>query len=174
MTSNWALPTTISQYSEEEAEQAHISWQEVNNFSALKALDGRNVKTTTDLVHIARDPRHDIVQKTYYLKLTGFNLVDVPDTVSGIEARLTMNRYGRITDETVQLCLNDVLIGENRATLDLSPKKTYGGDNDTWEAVITKSNVLNPSFGVVLRFQSHPRWPHKSSALIDSVEIRVY
>ena len=174
MTSNWALPTNIIQYSEEGAEDAHISWIEVDNFSGLKSADGRSIKTSRDLLHIARDPRHNIKEKTYFLTVTGFNFINLPDTISGIEMKLSMNRFGRITDDTVQLCINDTLIGENRATLDLNPIKIYGTQTDMWDSNITISDVLNSSFGITLRFKSHPRWPHKSSAMIDSVQVRVY
>ena len=174
MTSNWALPTNIIQYSEEGAEDAHISWLEIDNFSGLKSADGRSIKTSNELVHIARDPRHDIIQKTYFLKITGFNFVNLPETVSGIEMKLSMNRFGRITDDTVQLCINDQLIGENQATLDLNPIKIYGDQTSMWDANLSVSDVQNSSFGITLRFKSHPRWPHRSSAMIDAVQVRVY
>jgi hypothetical protein len=88
--------------------------------------------------------------------------------------RLSMNRGGRITDETIQFCLNDTLIGDNQATLDLDPTKIYGGEDTIWNSNLTLANIQDPLFGVVLRFQSHPRWPHKSSPLIDAVELRIH
>lgn len=174
MTSNWALPTIITQYAEETAEDDHISWVEVDNFSGLKSIDGRSIKTSRDLLHIAREPRHDIREKTYFLKITGFNFNDVPETISGIEARITSNRYGRITDETIQLTLNDTVIGDNQASLDLNPIKIYGGQDNIWNTNLTTAGILNSSFGLVLRFQSHPRWPHKNSIMLDSVEVRIH
>lgn len=174
MTSNWALPRTVSQYAEEGAESAHISWEEIDSFSALKTLDGKSIKTVSDLVHIARDPKHDVKQKTYFLKITNFNFENLPDLISGVELRLSMKRYGRITDDTVQLTLNDQLIGTNQANLDLGLIKIYGGENILWDTSLSKDNILNPSFGIVLRFQSHPQWPHRSSPLIDAVELRIH
>ncbi len=174
MTSNWALPTQIIQYAESGAEESHIPWTEVDNFYSLKNLDGKSIKTERDLLHIARDPKKDITEKTYFLKLTGFNFLNVSSNISGIEVKLTMNRFGRITDDTVQLCLNNNEIGENRANLLLDPIKTYGSQNDLWETTLTNSDVLNPTFGIILRFQSHPRWPHKSTPMIDSVQIRIH
>ena len=174
MTSNWALPTIVTQYAEETAEEAHVSWIEVDNFSSLKSTDGRSIKTSRDLLHIARDPRHDIKEKTYFLKVTGFNFIDVPTTITGIEAKISSNRYGRITDETIQLTLNNTVIGDNQASLDLNPIKIYGGKDNLWNTNLTTAEILNTSFGIVLRFQSHPRWPHKSSMMLDSVEIRIH
>ena len=88
--------------------------------------------------------------------------------------RLTMNRYGRISDETIQLCLNDQLIGDNQTNVGLDPIKIYGNDTDKWNAMITLADVQHPSFGVILRFRSHPNWPHKSTPLVDSVELRIH
>ncbi len=174
MTSTWALPRTISQYAEEGAESAHIAWEEIDNFNSLKILDGKSIKTVKDLLHIARDPKHDIIQKTYFLKVTNFSFTDVPSTISGIEVRLSMNRHGRITDDTVQLTLRDQIIGENQANLDLGLKKIYGGENTLWESTLSAEDILDPSFGIVLRFQSHPHWPHRSSPLIDALELRIH
>lgn len=174
MASNWALPRTIIQYAETGAEDSHISWLELDNFSNLKFKDGKHTKTVRDLLHIARDPKTDIKEKTYYLKLTNFNFENLPDTLSGIELKITMNRFGRITDDTVQLVLNNNFIGDNAADLELNPIKIYGNSTTLWNTNITISDVLDNSFGVVLRFQSHPKWPHKSTPLIDSVEIRIH
>lgn len=174
MTSNWALPQAISQYVESGAEDVHVSWQDVDNFYSLKFVDGKSTRTTRDLVHIARDPKHDIKEKTYYLRLTNFNFDSLPEEISGIEVKLSIKRSGRITDDTIQLSLNDELIGENQANLDLDLTKIYGSETSLWDTTLTKQDLEDPTFGVVLRFQSHPRWPHKSSPLIDAVELRVY
>lgn len=174
MSSNWAFPTQISQYAETEFENIHVSWLEIDNFNNLKFADGKHTRTTRDLVHIARDPKHDILEKTYFLKLTGFNFTDAPNSLTGIQARIKMNRGGRITDDTIQLCLNNDLIGNNLASLDLNPIKTYGIDESLWGTGLTISDVLNSSFGITLRFKSHPKFPHKTSPLIDTVELRIY
>lgn len=174
MISNWALPNTVTQYSEEGGEDAHISWIEKDNFSGLKTVDGKSIQTSTDLLHIARDPKHDIKQKTYFLKITNFNFVNLPSTLSGIELKLTMKRFGRITDDTIQLCMNNELIGINQATANLDPIKIYGGENLLWNSNLTISDISQESFGIILRFQSHPYWPHKCSPMIDSVELRIH
>lgn len=174
MTSNWALPRDITQYAEEGGDDIHISWIDKDNFSALRDVNGRFIQTASDLLHISREPRHDITQKTYFLKLTNFNFTSLPEQISGIEARLTMKRFGRITDDTVQLCLNDQLIGTNLANLVLDPIKTYGGDTVLWETNLTVADVSQPSFGIVIRFQSHPHWPHKCSPFVDTVELRIH
>lgn len=174
MTSNWALPRSVNQYSDPDAENIHVSWIEERQFAAIKNKDGSSIKTSRDLLHIARDPRNDILEKTYYLRCTNFDFVNLPNLISGIEIKLSMNRFGRITDDTIQLTLNDNLIGENQATLDLNPIKIYGGTTDLLGTNISLSDLQNSTFGIVLRFKSHPNWPHKSSALVDAVEIRIH
>lgn len=174
MTSNWALPRTVSQYAEEGADSVHILWEETDSFNGLKNLDGRSIKTTKDLMHIARDPKHAILQKTYFLKITDFVFENLPPVLTGIELKLSMKRQGRITDDTVQLSLNNQLVGLNQANLSLDPIKIYGGENTLWDSALSITDISNPLFGVVLRFQSHPRWPHKSTPLIDAVEIRIH
>jgi hypothetical protein len=173
MATNWTSPITADQYAESDAENIHVSWN-ASEFNNLRNLDGRSVKTMRDLLHVSRDPRHDIVEKTYFLRVSNFNFSSLPSTLSGIETRITANRYGRITDDTVQLCLNGLLIGDNQATLDLSPIKTYGSNESLWSTNLSMSDIQNSSFGVVIRFKSHPSWPHKCSALIDAIEIRVH
>jgi hypothetical protein len=173
MATNWKSPITVDQYAESDAENIHVSW-DANEFSNLRNLDGRSVKTVRDLLHVSRDPRHDIVEKTYFLRVSNFNFSSLPSTLSGIETRITANRYGRITDDTVQFCLNGLLIGDNQATLDLSPIKIYGSNESLWSTNLSMSDIQNSSFGVVVRFKSHPSWPHKCSALIDAIEIRVH
>lgn len=174
MTTNWTLPKTIEQYAEPEYDSIHISWVEENNFAALKNLDAKFIKTSRDLVHIARDPRHDILEKTWFLRLTNFNFESLPETLTGIQAKVSMNRYGRITDDTIQLCLGDQLIGKNQASLEIPPIAVYGGENNIWGTTLTIDDIQNPNFGIALRFKSHPNWPHKSSALIDAVELKIF
>ena len=174
MTSNWALPRNVTQYTEPDADDHHVPWIDVDNFDAIKYTDARSIKTSRDLLHIAKQPRHDLVEKTYFLKITGFNFINLPDVLSGIELRLSMQRSGRISDETIQLCLDNDLLGDNQTNFSLNPIKIYGGETDIWNTKLTIANIQNPNFGVVLRFRSHPDWPHKSTACIECVELRVH
>ena len=174
MISKWFTPSLVEQYSETGAEEIHIPWLDVNNFSGLFNLDLRSIRTTKDLLHIARDPRHDILQKTYYLRITQFNIPEFVGSIQGIEVKVEMNRGGRITDETVQLCASQQPLGENLANLDLSVKKIYGDETTLWYSAIDSALIADPSFGVILRYQSHPRWPHKTTPLLDVVEMCIH
>jgi hypothetical protein len=177
MSTNWALPSIITQYDEPGAEQglelSNILWDDSKEFSQLTGTDNGSLPTKGSLQHLARSPKVDIKTKTVYLKLCGFNFTNLPNVLSGIQLRLKMNRKGRVTDETVQLCLDDNLIGKNYGTFDLDPQKLYGGPADLWDTDLTISDVTNPSFGVILRFQAHPEYPHRDGAYIDRVELQI-
>jgi hypothetical protein len=169
MSTNWTSPSILDQYAEDES---HIAW---NSTDVSLILSGTSISTASPLLHIAREPRNDIKMKTYFLRATGFNFQNLPDTISGIECKVSLKRGGRITDETVQLCLNETLIGENRANLEVHPEKVYGSHTDTWNASdLTTAMLQDPTFGIVLRFQSHPKWPHKTTPTFSSVEIQIY
>lgn len=178
MTTPWTSPTTFTQYAESGAETEHISWFNQNNFSEMLRVNGRFVCTVAPLMHIARQPRNDITMKTWYLQCTGYNFSNLPDTISSISVKLTMNRGGRIADDTVQLTYQNNLIGDNLAgpafnnvtqTSTLEPVTVYTGA----VAGIDLSMIQDPSFGVTLRFQSHPRWPHKTAPGVDCVELQI-
>jgi hypothetical protein len=175
MATSWTTPTTVIQYADPQAEQIHVSWDESDNFSGISRKNQFYTKTVNPLVHIARSPKPDITNKTYYLQLTGYNFVDVPEVITGIELQLICDRGGRITDDTVQLVLNGAAIGENVADRNLDQIKIYGGELPVWSTQpLTASDVQNGTFGVLLRFKSHPQWPHKTTAKIDSAELRIY
>jgi len=175
MTTAWTLPTIVTQYVEPGGEESHIPWNEIDGFSALKTLDARNIQTQGALQHIARSPKHDITNKTYYIRATGFVFRNLPETVSGIELRLTTQRYGRATDDTVELCLNGENIGENHATLHIAPIKIYGSSSDVWKAdTLTIDDVKDSTFGIVFRFKAHPHWPHRDPVMVDAVELRIH
>jgi hypothetical protein len=170
----WILPTTVVQYAESGAENYDISWDSDTDFREIKTADQTYIRTINDLIHIARSPKLDITMKTWYLRCTGFNFVNLPDLIAGIEMRLVGNRRGRITDETIQLCLQGSGIGKNQGNMDLSPQKIYGGETDLWETQLTAMDLRDPTFGVLIRLQSHPHWPHKDSAFLSSVELRIH
>jgi len=173
MATEWTFPSIFTQYAEPGAEEAHVSWNDNNNFEELKNKDGRQLQLNKVLYHIARSPKPDIKNKTYYLKLTGFNFSNLPESISGIELRITAQRYGRVVDDTIQLILNDEEVGTNHASLPIHVTKVYGGQADLWNTELNFTDVSNNSFGVLLRFKAHPSWPHSSPMFIDSVEMRI-
>jgi hypothetical protein len=175
MTTAWTLPTNIIQYAEPGGESVHIPWDDSHGFDVLKSADVRGVRSLGRLSHIARSPKHDILNKTYYIRATGFDFHDLPDTLSGIELLLLVNRYGRVTDDTVELVLGGESVGENQASLRIAPEKIYGGPASLWNAKnLSVNDLQDPSFGVVIRFCSHPHWPHKDPVIIGGVRLRIH
>ena len=147
-------------------------------------VNGRYVCTVAPLMHIARQPRNDITMKTYYLQCTGYNFQNLPPTISNISIKLTMNRGGRIADDTIQLVYQGASMGTNLAlpaqtkvsqSSTLEPITIYGGSISNFEfnSGIDLSMVQDSTFGVLLRFQSHPMWPHKTAPGIDCVELQI-
>lgn len=175
MTTFWATPQLVSQYAEPNTENVHVQWDEQDNFNAIKSLNGRALGTLKCLEHISRSPKTDITNKTYYLKVTKFNFENLPNIISGIELRLSMQRAGRVTDDTIQICYKDNPIGTNLANLDVSPIKIYGGPTNLWSIEnLTPAMVNDISFGIIFRFKAHPKFPHKTGVFVDAVELRIH
>lgn len=167
MPSSWSYPSSVTQYAEV---PNHIAWREVGNeFTQLNF-----VTTVTDLKHISNTAVNDIKMKTYYLVLTGFQWTSLPTSIDGIQVQVNVKRLGRITDDTVSLYLNQG-IGENRANADLANDKIYGSETDVWGLeTITPAMMNDPDFGLVLRYQSHPSWPHSAAPIMQHVQIRAW
>ena len=175
MTTAWTVPANIIQYAEPGGESVHIPWDDSRGFDVLKSADVRGVRSLGRLSHIARSPKHDILNKTYYIRATGFDFQGLPAVLSGIELLLLVNRYGRVTDDTVELVLGGESVGENQASLRIAPEKIYGGPASLWNAKnLSVNDLADPSFGVVIRFCSHPHWPHKDPVIIGGVRLRIH
>lgn len=172
MSTLWSYPNKFFQYSEDGAQDVDAPWDE-NNFNEARLTDKRTLGVTRPLYHIARSPKPDLRNNTYFLRLTGFNFVNLPATITGIELKINARRAGRILDDTVQLFLTDSLIGDNLATLTSETEKTYGGITNLWGTNLTIADI-NLNFGVVLRFKAHPRWPHRDSIFIDGIGLRLH
>lgn len=174
MASSWTSPTAISQSGELET---HIPWN--SNFSSIQYDDGSRLSTTTPLSHIANSYTGDRVMKTYYLYATGFNFRGwdySKNTIAGIQLKLKSERTGRIVDDTIQLVLNGETIGKNTASIEIDQTKYYG-ISTPWEITVnstsTNAVVRDPTFGVCIRFQSHPNWPHRESPSIEYIALRL-
>jgi hypothetical protein len=166
MPTDWFYPNSVSQHAEVEQ---HIAWTDNGtSFSQIKKLDGTFLTTVKDLLHISNYTVNDIKMKTHYLYLKDFRIVP-PAAVAGIEVEVKVNRGGRITDDTVQLMYADQFIGDNQADFKLDVQKLYGRSTDLWG--ITDTVILSdPEFGIGVRFQSHPSWPHRESPKLDKRE----
>lgn len=172
MTTPWFYPCAVTQYAEV---PQHVSWAGLdNNYVDLRHEDGAYLSTTKELLHIANPTVNNIKMKTWYLYLTDFRLANIPEVISGVQVEIEIKRGGRITDDTVQLRYQDQFIGDNRADYLLDIRKTYGGDQDLWSAALTPAMLAEASFGLGVRFQSHPAWPHREHPMLNYIKLRVY
>ena len=167
MSTSWRTPNNIIQYAED---PSHIEWN--NNFQSLTSTTG-GVSLSQPLLHIARQPRNDILMKSWYVKATGFSFEDIPDIINGVKFRFSVRRGGRVFDDTVQLTVNNDLIGENRCQNTVDPVQIYGGTTDLWGVPDLTSIVSDPSFGIVVRLKSHPAWPHKTTPILNGLELQI-
>jgi hypothetical protein len=177
MPTSWTSPSELFQYAETGAESVHISWREDEFNNLLNSGLGsgyQSLNLNGVLEHISRSPKFDITNKTYFLRATGYQFANLPAVLSGIEFRLSARRMGRCADDTVQLCLNSELVGENQASISVDPIQVYGGENHMWATNLTLADIQDPLFGVVVRLRSHPHWPHRDSAGLVSLEIRIH
>jgi hypothetical protein len=177
--SNWFAPTTITQDFTDSP--PYIPWQGITGNLEFP------LTTSKDLIHIANSggpgpAMTDIRQKTTCLYLTGFNLLDVPETVNGIQLTLDIQRNGRIADAEVFLCHNGNQIGASQVnySADLEDHllyfnvNDYGGDGNNWGVTLTTDLLQDPTFGVSLRFQSHPFYPHRCGCRLYGIALRYF
>ena len=170
MPTQWFYPSIITQIAEVDN---HIPWDD-SGFLNIRTVDKSCLTTVRELLHIANPTTHDIKMKTYFLYTSGYNCANLPESISGIEVETSVMRGGRITDETIQLVYDGEFIGDNRATFTLDVEKTYGSNIDLWGTSATKVMLEDSKFGVGIRFQSHPSWPHRESPRINYVRLRAW
>lgn len=158
----------MTQYAEDDS---HIPWNS-EDLGAIRTLSSDG-SLSKPLLHISRQPKNDIKMKTWYVRATNFNFRGPPITISGIKFRLTVDRVGRVFDDTIQLTVNNELIGENKCTRTVDPIQIYGSETDTWEVENLSSIIQDPSFGIVIRLKSHPNWPHKTTPILRGLELQI-
>jgi hypothetical protein len=171
MPTKWFHPSSVTQYGQV---PQHLSWLGTDvDFTTIK-----QVRTVKDLTTISNDLQlNNLRTTTYYLLLKEFNIKswDVPDPLNGIELYINMQRGGRITDETVVFSYQGNNVSDNRASADLSNTKTYGGEGDTWNMPsLVYPLISQPDFAVLLRYQSHVYWPHKTTPNMEHVQLRFW
>ncbi len=166
MPSSWTYPSIVTQFADSEH---HVRWLNVgNDFTSLN-----QIRTERDLLHISNPTANVIRETTYYLLFTGWNWQDLPETITGLEAMVNVRRVGRITDDTIQLYYNEA-IGDNKANFEISDQKIFGDSLDKWGYELTPAILTDSNFGILLRFKSHPSWPHKATPNVTHVQIRAW
>lgn len=172
-------PTSVEQISEMPDQE--IGWRSSNTTEVDNLLECRWT-TVRSLSHIANPATGDIRNKTWALVCAGFQMTELPEVITGIQLDLNGQRNGRIVDEVIQLTYQNQPIGNNNfeyvtdseGHLKLTNETTYGGSTDLWGTEITPAMLQDPSFGVILKFQSHPYYPHRCGITLDSVWLTVF
>lgn len=164
-----------------EIPEHEISWRTTPSRDVNSLLE-QKWTTVRSLKHIANPASGNIRERTRSLVCTDFQITDLPDIISGLELKITAQRNGRIVDEIIQLTYESQSIGKNNfiyvtdseGHLKITNETVYGGPQDLWEVDLTPEMLRDPSFGVILKFQSHPYYPHSVGMILDSVSITVY
>lgn len=172
-------PHSVEQVSE--APEYEISWQSSSSTNPDYLLESR-WRTVKDLTHIANPATGDLRNKTHALVCTDFQMSNLPSTISGIELTVNAQRNGRIVDEIIQLTFqgygagknNFVYLTDSEGHLKIVNQTIYGNTTDLWDVEITPEMLQDPTFGVILKFQSHPYYPHRCGMLVESVLLTVY
>lgn len=172
-------PSKVEQISD--APDVEIAWTATNFTSDRLPPTQFKIYTSQDLKHISNPACGDLRNQTWTLRYTGFNIPEETQ-VSGIQLNIIANRNGRIVDETVQLTYNNELIGDNNfiyitdeeGHLPVKNETVYGSSQDLWGSNVTSDMISDQTFGVNLKFQSHPYYPHSCGMIIESVTLTIF
>jgi len=173
------LNTVINQYS--------IPW----NYNPTTLSENTYAVTARPLYTMSGFWQEKFQSSTDQLWLTGYKFPDTGRTVLGIELELDIKRAARIEDLVIQLTLGGVVIGDNLASI-INPVQAdmytaeraitptpvpdysiYGSSTNMWGATLTSSQIADPTFGVVISFQSNVIYPHKDLAYLHKARLRV-
>jgi hypothetical protein len=172
-------PTTVTTSSEFPDQE--IAWRTTPTTNLGYLLNSR-WSTMSDLMHISNPATGDIRNKTWFLTCTNFQISGISEPINGIQLEIKGQRNGRIVDEVIQLTYqgqplgnnNFVYLTDSEGHLKITNDTVYGGPTDLWGTTFTADMLQDPSFGVNLKFQSHPYYPHKCGMFLDSVLLTVY
>jgi len=179
LTSVLSFNPIINQYS--------IPW----NYNPTALTENTYAVTARPLYTMSGFWQEKFQSSTDQLWLTGFKFTNTGRTVLGIELELDIKRAARIEDLVVQLTLSGVLIGKNMASI-INPVQAdmytaeravaptpvpdysiYGSGTNMWSTALTSSQIADPTFGVVVSFQSNVIYPHKDLAYLHKARLRV-
>lgn len=188
MTTTFFIPRTIAQvHSVNDITNApSIEWNHSEEAISMTSY----AVTAKPLSTISGIWMEKFLSNTSELWCTNFNIPDTEQDVVGVELQLNVRRAARIQDLVIQLTYDGNLIGDNLASL-INPVQTdmytgefttplepvkdyniYGNSDNTWGATITSAMLSDPSFGVVISFQSNQVIPHSDLVYVDQLALR--
>lgn len=119
---------------------------------------------------------------TDYLRSTGYGFgIPTWATINGIELTVERSRKvgsgGTVTDNSVKLVKNNVVVGINKADTSTAWTSsdvvvTYGGPNDLWGETWTPADINNKNFGSV--FSAKRSVGGDRTVFIDQIRMKVY
>lgn len=173
------LPSSVDVTSDDPTHE--ITWMTTPTTSLGFLLNARWC-TVLELKHRSNPATGDIRDSTWNLVCTNFNMTTLPDSIAGLQLDLSGQRHGRIVDDIIQLTYQGSPIGNNNFSyilnneghLYINNQTSYGGPTSQWGVTLTPEMLQDPSFGIIIKFKSHPYYPHSCSMLLDSVSFTVY
>ena len=170
-------PTSVEIISNEN----EISWKTTPSRNVNFLLESR-WSTVRSLKHIANSASGNIRERTQALICTNFQIDKLPDIITGLEVKITAQRNGRIADEIIQLTYqgnpiganNFIYLADSEGHIKITNETIYGNPTDLWGTELTPDILTDPSFGIILKFQSHPYFPHNVGISLDEVLLTVY
>lgn len=147
-------------------EQDQIAYSNPSN-------SARDLVSNTPLLGLHLGVRSLLIQDGNMLLFSGFGFeLPLNSVVQGIEVQLHCQRLSRIQDSVVQLYYQQ-LLGSNRAADQAEDLQRYGGAEDSWD-VDSTVDWQSPNFGVAVDLQPHRTIPSGNTAIIYSVDMRLY
>ena len=188
-TTNFQTPTTLNSVLAFNSiiNQFSIPW----NYNPNTLGENAYAVTARPLYTMSGFWQEKFQSSTDQLWLTGFKFVDTGRTILGVELELDIKRAARIEDLVIQLTLGGVLIGNNLASsinpvqadmytaeranypIPVPDYSIYGGGTNKWGTTLTSNQIADPTFGVVVSFQSNVIYPHKDLAYLHKARLRV-
>jgi len=182
-------PTSVEQVTvmNELTHKTSIDWDDLESIISTNSF----ARTKKPLYTISGFWMEKFLSNTSQIVLTDFNFPTSNRQLTGIEFQLGIQRAGRIEDLQIQLTINGDLIGDNLAsnvnpvqsdmytgdhTTPLNPVgdyHIYGDATNMWGTELTTSDILNPTFGIVIAFKSNQIYPHSDMAYVNQVGLRI-
>jgi hypothetical protein len=164
MWTQWNTAQTVAQL-----EQDQIAYTNPSNL----ANSARDLVSTAPLLGLHLGVRSLLIQDSNMLLFSNFNFQLAPNAVvQGIQVQLHCQRLSRIQDKTIQIHYQQ-LQGRNLASDLAEDLQSYGSAVDLWD-VDAAVDWSSPLFGVAIDLQPHRTIPSGNTAIIYSVDMRLY
>jgi hypothetical protein len=162
---------------------AQIIDQTTDTFDDIEWQFLNDPQTVRNIRHISNSSVGAVRERTWFINFLHFKVDEtLPNVITGIKLITKCRRRGRVFDETIAIRYGGNIVSDNKTSYISDVEQhlynndimTYGGEGDLWGAVITSDMVRDPSWGITMRFQAHPMYPHNDGMQVDQVQICFY